>query len=82
MLRDLPWEEGLPCAKQKWESHVVVLSVLIRHDRVDQVTESFARAEEFLKKGTEDECGAEIAQILTKLTWLREYDKPGFRSIF
>ena len=81
-LWDEPWEQGVPKARQLWERHIVLLSVLIRHDRVDQVSEGFARAEAFLQMGTEDECRAEITGLIAKLTRLREYDKPGFRSIF
>lgn len=82
ILREEPQSQGLPQAKQQWEKHIIVLSVLIRHDRVDQVSEAFARAEAFLQMGTEDECRAETAEVISKLTWLREYDRPGFRSIF
>ena len=82
VLREAPQAQDLLWAKQQWEKHIVLLSVLIRHDRVDQVSEAFARAEAFLQMETEDECRAEIAGIISKLTWLREYDKPGFRSIF
>ncbi|MBR4971587.1 MAG: DUF4363 family protein [Oscillospiraceae bacterium] len=82
LLQTLPREQTLPEAKERWEHQVLVLSMLIRHDRVDQVTEAFARAEQFLRMGTEDECEAEIAEILSRLKWLRQYDKPNFRSIF
>ena len=82
LLQTLPRENTLPEAKERWEDRVLVLSMLIRHDRVDQVTEAFVRSEQFLQMGTEDECAAEIAEIMSRLKWLREYDKPNFRSIF
>ena len=75
-------EVSFPRAYAQWKEHVTVLSVLIHHDRIDTITESFARAEAFLKDGTGDEYRAEAAQLISKLTWLKEYDRPSFRSIF
>lgn len=82
LLEEPAAEEPFARAKTLWDSHVTVLSVLIHHDRIDNITESFARAEAFMNAETEDEYRAETAQLRSKLTWLRDYDKPGFRSIF
>ena len=79
--RDEEWESFTE-AHTLWKDHITALSVLIRHDRIDNITESFARAEAFLQDDTIDEYRAEIAQLISKLVWLREYDRPSFRSVF
>lgn len=81
-LQENTSQQDFLSAKQRWEEHVAVLSMLIRHDRIDNITEAFARADSFRKKGTEDEYRAEVAQIISKLTWLSQYDRPNLRSIF
>lgn len=82
LLKDTVSSESFLQAKKKWNNHVTALSVMIRHDRVDNITEAFSRAEAFLAAGTNDEFRAEVAQIISKLTWLREYDRPSVRSVF
>ncbi len=82
LLRDESAGESFSKAKERWSDHITLLSVMIRHDRIDNITEAFARAEAFLQADTEDEFRAEKAQIVSKLIWLREYDRPSFRSIF
>ena len=69
-------------AKKQWEEKATMLSVWIRHDRVDYITESFSRAEAFLESNTEDEFHAELAQIVSKIYLLKQYDRPDLRSIF
>lgn len=82
MLLAAETDESFWRAKHLWDRNVTVLSVFIRHDRIDNITESFARAGAFLSVGTTDEHQAEVAQLITELTWLQEYDRPNLRSIF
>lgn len=81
-LQDRHIEEEFQKAKQMWEEKATMLSIWIRHDRVDYITESFAKAEAFLKSDTEDEFRAELAQLMSKIKLLKQYDHPDLRSIF
>lgn len=69
-------------ARELWQKREAFLSALVRHDRIDAVSESFSRAGAFLSEQTEDEYQAEIAQLIGRLKLIREYDQVTFRSVF
>lgn len=69
-------------ARVLWEKNQGFLSALVKHERVDAVSESFSRAGAFLSEATEDEYRAEVSQLIGRLWLIREYDQLTFRSIF
>ena len=72
----------LDSVKDRWNKKANILSALIPHEHVDEVTLSISRAHAFLVSGNEDEYKAEIAEIIRQLEVVKRYDFPNMRSIF
>ncbi len=72
----------LSLARERWERGLPVLSSLVAHDRLEQVSRQLAQAEGFLMMGELDECSAQLSEIQYLLTAIREYDHITLQSVF
>ena len=75
-------EDELEEAVTVWNEGQLFFSFVVSHDRVDNLSQTLARAAAFRRAGTMDEYRAEVQDALLQLILLREYDRPGLRSIF
>ncbi|MEA5040375.1 MAG: DUF4363 family protein [Clostridiaceae bacterium] len=64
-----------------WRKYTSFFSALVNHDRVDEISQGFARAQAFLAAGTADEYRAEVESLLLQLSLIMEYDHPTVRSL-
>ena len=64
-----------------WQECTPFFSALVTHDRVDAVSQSYARADAFFRAGTGDEYRSEMQNTLLQLSLLMDYDRLTVRSI-
>lgn len=77
-----PDPDLLSLAKARWEAGLPLLSSLISHDRLEQVSRLLAQAEGFLWTGEQAECAAQLRELCCLLEAIRQYDQITLQTVF
>lgn len=82
-LQSGQWDPDLlSLARERWERSLPILSSLVAHDRLEQVSCQLAQAEGFLMLGELEECSAQLNEIQYLLGAIQEYDHITLQSVF
>ncbi len=68
-------------AEALWQNELPLLSALLIHDRIDQISQTFAEARGFLEAENFDEYLAVLGDLLFSLRMVGDYDALSLRNL-
>lgn len=66
-----------------WNTSYIILSIILHHERLEEIEESIAVIKSFLEHPTEEDtdCWLEITRSITKIKNLKDTEKPSLSNI-